>query len=131
MDILNQLRNPRKKIVICDDDDTLREYLRSKLAKLNVNIIGEAETGYDSLKLIVEKEPDIILLDIDMPLGDGLDVLRFIRNMDISARVVMLTGDGSNNIVNEALEYGADDFLLKREIALQKREFFLRVLGIE
>lgn len=130
MNTITKLKQPRKTIVICDDDDTLREYLREKITKLNIKIIGEAETGFDSLNMIIDLEPDIILLDIDMPMGNGLDVLRFIRSMDVSARIVMLTGDGSNDTVNEALELGADDFLLKREIVLQKRDFFLRVLGL-
>lgn len=125
------LKQPKKKVVICDDDMNLCGFLRAKFANLEVRICGEADTGYEALNLIVESKPDIILLDIDMPMGSGLTVLRFIREMDIGAKVVMLTGDNSPDTVNEALKLGANDFLLKSEIILKKREFFYRILDLE
>ncbi len=126
-----EMENPgsQKKVLICEDDPETRLLLRSMLQNYGYEICGEAENGLQSINLFEENRPDVVLLDIKMPKGDGLTVLRFIRDLDTVARVVMLTGDDSPHSVQTARKLGADDYLIKTSMVDTDR--FLKALGHE
>ncbi|RJP22621.1 MAG: response regulator [Candidatus Omnitrophota bacterium] len=106
-----------KRVLICEDDADCRFLLKAKLKQHGYEIAGEAKTGYQSLTLFMETKPDIVLLDIGMPKGSGLTVLRFIREIDQDIRIVMLTGDNKERTVKIALKLGANDYLIKNDIS--------------
>ncbi|HPO09182.1 MAG TPA: response regulator, partial [bacterium] len=86
-------QEPPKSVLVCEDDKGWRRILCARLEKMGYRIAGEAETGVESVNRFVETEPDIVLLDLKMPEGDGLTVLRFVRELNNEVRVVMITAD--------------------------------------
>ena len=115
-----------ERVLVCDDDPGTRLLVCTILEKYGYRVVGEAENGLQSLNLYVEREPDIVVLDIKMPLGDGLAVLRYIRALDRKSRVVMLTVDDSPDAVKAALRLGADDYVIKTSLNTPR---FLEALG--
>src|ERR671933_533623 len=85
----------------------------SKVLQDNGHEVVQAENGVDAVRQFAEHRPDAVLLDITMPEMDGLAALREIRKFDPNARVAMVTAMGQQAIVKEALQAGAQDFVLK------------------
>ena len=79
----------------------------------DLELIGEAGNGEDAIRLALEIEPDLILMDLNMPGIDGLETTRRMRDADIDARIVMFTVSDEQSHVLEALRNGADGYLLK------------------
>lgn len=106
----------KRRVLICDDDIVSRNINADYVAKLGYEIVGHATTGIDAMNQFAEKNPNVILLDINMPLGSGFTVLSFIRDISSTVVVVMITGDPlyfTPETVLKTLEIGANDYLIK------------------
>ena len=79
----------------------------------DLETVGEAGNGEDAIRLAQEVEPDLILMDLNMPGIDGLETTRRMRDADIDARIIMFTVSDEQGHVLEALRNGADGYLLK------------------
>lgn len=101
------------KILIVDDSRTSRKILRGILEELGYEVIGEATNGEEGVKMYEELKPDLVTLDITMPIMDGIDALKHIMAKDSSAKVVMVTAAGQKGNVVDALKLGAFDFISK------------------
>jgi len=101
------------KIIIVDDSRILRKILNTTLTDAGHEIVGEAGNGEEVLKLLETVTPDLITLDITMPVMDGLQALRSIKEQYPGIKVVMVSAAGQKNKVMEALKGGASDFLQK------------------
>lgn len=102
------------KILIVDDDEVDRLAFKRIISKINKNIeVFEALDGFETLKLLKEEKFDCIFLDYGLPQWDGLRVLKEIRNLQILTPVVIITGQGDENLVVELLKIGAEDYLPK------------------
>jgi len=101
------------KIIIVDDSRILRKILNGTLTEAGHEIIGEAGNGEEVLKLLETATPDLITLDITMPVMDGLAALKEIKDKYPGIKVVMVSAAGQKNKVMEALKAGASDFLQK------------------
>ncbi len=104
------------KIVVADDNREFNELLTSYLsAEPDFEIVGTAFNGKETLDLISEKVPDVLLLDIIMPHLDGIGVLETLSEMNLERkpRVIMLTAFGQENITRRAVELGAAYYILK------------------
>ncbi|HPA45666.1 MAG TPA: response regulator [bacterium] len=117
-----------KRVLICEDDADARLLIRSILRTNHFDVAGEAETGIQALNLFKETKPDIVLLDIQMPQGGGLTVLRFLREIDQKVRVILLTVDDSPHSVRTALKLGANDYVIKSSLTTPR---FLQALQME
>jgi AmiR/NasT family two-component response regulator len=101
------------KIVVVEDDATVRQFLRDTLEKdLGHKVVGEAATGTDMVRTVLELEPDIVVFDIHLPKLDGLEALRQIYQERIVAAVA-ITGDRDQSLVLRALEEHVLAYLLK------------------
>lgn len=100
-------------VLICDDDPVTNRMLSAKVKKFGYEVVGVAENGLEALNLVNEKRPAIVLLDINMPMGSGLTVLRFIRESKMQSKVIMLTSDDSPDSVLTAKKLGVDDYIIK------------------
>lgn len=101
------------RLLICDDHEVIRTGLASLLAGTDIQIIGEAANGKDALRLAQKDKPDVILLDIRMPDGDGLSTLEKLRAKVPESKVVMLSTYDNPTYIARAVALGASDYVLK------------------
>lgn len=100
------------KILIIDDSRTSRRILRGLLTEKGYEVV-EAENGADGVEKYKAENPDLVTMDITMPVMDGLEALRQIREYDASSHVVMVTAAGQESKVMEAVKLGAAEFITK------------------
>lgn len=103
-----------KRILVCDDDPLLVDLLSYRLSARGFEVIV-AKDGGEALDGLVEAKPDAIVLDAMMPVVDGYEVLRRVRENEAwsSVPVIMLTARKQERDVVEALELGASDYVVK------------------
>ncbi|KZX50656.1 two-component system response regulator NarL [Stutzerimonas stutzeri] len=102
------------RILLVDDHPMMRRGLRDLLdLEDDLETVSEAGNGEDAIRLAQEVEPDLILMDLNMPGIDGLETTRRMRDADIDARIIMFTVSDEQGHVLEALRNGADGYLLK------------------
>ena len=101
------------KILIVDDSRTSRRILRSILEGAGHEIIGEATNGQEGYEEYVQLKPDLVTLDITMPVLDGIETLKKIKEDFPDAKAVMVTAAGQKSKIVEAVQNGADDFVSK------------------
>jgi len=98
--------------LVVDDAAFIRLRTR-KLLEENGYEVEEAQDGKEAVLKFCEISPDIVLLDITMPVMDGIAALKEIKRIDPKAKVVMCTAVGQQSLVLEAIKAGANDYLLK------------------
>ena len=101
------------RILIVDDSRTSRKILRSILEDAGHEVIGEAMDGQDGVNKFKELRPDLVTLDITMPVMDGLEALSKIKECNKDAKVIMITAAGQQNKMVEAIKNGASEFVTK------------------
>ncbi len=101
------------KVLIIDDAKFMRMTLANLFKEHQFNVVGMAENGEEGVKLYKETSPDIVTLDITMPVMDGLQALKEIINFDPAAKVIMCSAMGQQKLVVKAIELGAKDFIVK------------------
>lgn len=112
-------------VLIVDDSKTSRRMLGDVLRNMGLEVIGEAVNGEDGFLKYKELRPDIVTMDITMPVMSGLESLLLIKHEDENARVVMITAAGQKNNLMAAVKAGAEEFLTK---PLEEEEI-RRVIG--
>ncbi len=101
------------KVLIIDDAKFMRKTLSTLFKKHNFTVVGLAENGKEGVELYKQTSPDIVTLDITMPVMDGLEALEHIIEYDPNANVIMCSAMGQQKLVVEAIERGAKDFIVK------------------
>jgi|SRR5690242_1478236 len=100
-----------KRILIVDDNHVIQDILRQFLCRgYQVDVVGNAS---QALAAVVQKGPDVILLDVRMPGVDGLSLLKSLREMGVQTPIFVMTGYDSTQVALEALESGATGYLPK------------------
>ena len=105
--------NMRKRILIAADTTFMREMLKSALDKEKYEIVGEATTGQQAVDQYKEKKPDLLILDINMPVMNGIDALTGVMEFDPNANVIMCSDQKQEPMIVLALKKGAKDFVVK------------------
>ena len=104
------------KVIICDDHFFYRQGVKTWLeTKEDIDIIGESKDGLGLIKQLRHVQPDVILLDINMPVMDGSAALVEIKKLYPHIKVVMLTMNDSKQMVLEMLKLGANGYLTKND----------------
>jgi DNA-binding NtrC family response regulator len=101
-----------RSILLVDDDVAFRHVMAGELKRLNYDV-SAAGSGEEGLKRLADAEPDIVLLDLQMPGINGLDTLKAIRESNPGVEVIMLTGHGSIDTAIESIRAGAFDYVVK------------------
>lgn len=101
------------KILIVDDSKTSRKFLRTMLEEAGHEIVSEAVNGLEGVEKFKVYQPDIVTMDITMPVMDGIDAVKEIIDIEPSAKVIMVTAAGQKSNMVEALKRGAADFIQK------------------
>jgi DNA-binding NarL/FixJ family response regulator len=105
------------KLLLADDHAIVREGLRSLLkAHGDWEIVGEAADGRQAVALVNELKPDIVILDISMPLLNGLEATRQILKIRPQTRVLILTMHQSDSLIRDILDVGARGYILKTDV---------------
>ena len=105
--------NNEISIIIADDHPIFRAGIKQITESTGIKIIGEASDGEEALKLINELRPDAAVLDIDMPVIDGLGVLAEIKKLKIDIKIIFLTVHKNEKLFNKAMDTGAYGYVLK------------------
>lgn len=101
------------KVLIVDDAAFMRATLKGMLERNGFEVAGEAENGNDCIEKYKVLQPDIVTLDITMPHKDGIQALKELKQLDSSAKVIMISAMGQENLVKEAIVSGAKGFIVK------------------
>ncbi len=101
------------KILLVDDEDHIRAFLKALLKQSGQYRVVEARDGNEALALFESERPDAVMMDINMPVMDGVSALRQMREQDPEAVVVMLTAKATEYAVRECLHAGASNFIRK------------------
>jgi DNA-binding NarL/FixJ family response regulator len=102
------------RVVICDDQDVVREGLRVILGTApGMTVVGMAEDGAKALELVAQTQPDVVLMDLNMPGISGIQATRMIRERYPAVRVLALTTYDADEWVFDAIRAGAAGYLLK------------------
>ena len=109
----NQKKSSPGKILIVDDNDVMRALLRGILRNEDYQVVGEARNGIQALEMVERMTPDVVCLDVIMPEMNGLETLKIIKRDFPQVSVIMITGNASKENVQEALELGANGFVVK------------------
>lgn len=100
-------------ILIVDDSRTSRRILRGILESAGHTIVGEAKDGKEGVDLFRQLSPELVTMDITMPVVDGVEAMKVIHEMGPDAKVVMVTAAGQKGKVVECLRDGASEFITK------------------
>ena len=102
------------RILIADDHPVFRRGLRMIIeAEASMKVVAEAEDGMTALARIQAEEPDVAVLDVDMPNGGGFDVVRQMQKLNLATAVIFLTMYKDEGLFNKALDLGALGYILK------------------
>lgn len=102
-------------VVLADDEEIIRNGLEKLINSFDIDlkVIGKAKNGVEALKLIKEYSPNIIIMDINMPLMDGLKTIEKINEIDPLAKTIIISGYDKFEYAKKALELGVFNYLLK------------------
>lgn len=117
------------KILIVDDSRTSRKILKGMLEEAGHTIVGEAVNGEEGVEMFKSLAPELVTLDVTMPVMDGIECLKQIKAEDSDAKVVMVTAAGQKSKMIEAISNGADEFISKPFDADKLKGIISKVVG--
>ncbi|MDR3708553.1 MAG: response regulator [Capsulimonadaceae bacterium] len=118
-----------KKILISDDAMFMRTMLRKILETNGYEVCGEATNGQEAVDKYIEHSPDLVLMDITMPVLDGISAVKAIKAKDPNCKIIMCTAMGQKEMVFEAIRSGAKDFIVKPFQAPRVLQSVEKILG--
>jgi DNA-binding NarL/FixJ family response regulator len=110
-------RPPERRVVLADDHVIFRQGLRAVLEREGLAIVGEASDGHAAVRLCESERPEIAILDIAMPLLNGVDAAREVRRLSPETRIVLLTMYAEEPYVLASLRAGVEGYVLKSNAA--------------
>ncbi|MCR4990713.1 MAG: response regulator [Lachnospiraceae bacterium] len=113
------------RILIVDDSRTSRRMLKEILGEMGHEVVDEAVNGEEGFVKYKELKPDLVTLDITMPVLDGIQALSLIKKFDPEAKAVMITAAGQREKMIKAVKYGASEFITKP----YEKEVVEKILG--
>lgn len=102
-----------KTVIIVDDEPITRMDLSDMLQELGFSVVGEAADGFDAIELCRSRHPDVVLMDVKMPIFDGLTASETILDEDLASCVVLLTAFSDRDVIDRASKAGVTGYLVK------------------
>lgn len=107
------------KIIIADDHPIFTQGVSQILStKENLQLVGQASDGKSALELIRKMEPDIAILDVQMPIMDGFEVAKFVRSENINTKIIFLTMFNEEAFIRKVFELGIKGYILKESAVI-------------
>lgn len=103
---------PKRKIIIIDDNPDQRFVLKGLLTDIGCEVIAEGASGLDAVKLLQNKTPDVVFMDVAMPGMDGIDAVNMIKNLN-PLPVILITGKKDEKTIQRATDAGVFAYLVK------------------
>jgi len=103
----------KPRILLADDEFHMRAFIAALLKKIDCDVVGQATNGVEAIALYREKKPDLLLLDINMPVKTGMEALADVRAEFPDAKVIMLTSVVDEQNVVQCVEAGAAGYIRK------------------
>ena len=100
-------------VLVCDDAVFMRTMVSDILSQAGFTVVGEAENGKQAVEKYQQLKPDLVMMDIIMPEMGGIEAVKKITQLDPGARILMCSAMGQQALVQEALQAGARDFVVK------------------
>lgn len=100
-------------VMLVDDSAFMRNMLKKLVEESGGSVVGEAGDGGEAITKYSELKPNLVFMDIMMPNVNGIEALKGIMASDKTAKIIMCTSVGQEKVVNEAVEAGASDFVVK------------------
>jgi DNA-binding NarL/FixJ family response regulator len=118
------------RVLIADDHRLFAEALEAILGgDGRIAVVGQAADGCEAVRLTEELHPDVVLMDISMPVMDGIEAARTIRSGDGDSSILMLTGSNSRSDVDRARQAGASGYVTKDRIAAELIDAIVEIAG--
>ncbi len=105
------------KVVLADDHPIVRDGIKNLLnGSVGIEVVGEAEDGEEAYQLVLEKKPDVLLLDMELPIINGVDLTQRLVEEKVKVRVLALSSYNDKGYISEMLALGASGYLIKDEV---------------
>jgi two-component system, chemotaxis family, chemotaxis protein CheY len=101
------------KILLVDDESHIRKYVGLILKQLGAKSILEAGNGQEAIAVYEREKPELVLLDVNMPIMDGLETLKILKAIDPDCVAIMLTSLANRQTIEEAIAHGAANYIRK------------------
>ena len=101
------------RILIVDDISFVRKSLKQILTSLGYEVVGEAMNGREAVELYEQIQPDLVTMDLAMPIMNGIEATKEILKLDPAASIVILTALTQENLATDAILAGAKDYIVK------------------
>jgi two-component system, chemotaxis family, chemotaxis protein CheY len=118
------------KVLLVDDSSFMRTILKNIILKDPFVMAGEADNGKDGVELYKKLKPDLVTMDIVMPVMDGIDAVKAIKVFDPEAKIIMVSAMGQQSMVIDSIQAGARDFIIKPFQPPRVQEALKRVMGL-
>jgi DNA-binding NarL/FixJ family response regulator len=103
-----------KRVVLCDDHEIVRDAIKSRMANSGVvEIVGEAADGREVVDVVKEFDPDVVIIDVEMPKRDGIEATREVLKARPRTKVIIFTAHAQPDLLALALRAGASGYVLK------------------
>ncbi len=104
------------RVVLADDHPVVRSGIKGLVDRaVDIQVVGEASTGKEALDLVKELAPDVLLLDMQLPDMNGIEVMQHLQQEGASVKILVLSAHNDPNYIRGLIEYGAAGYLLKEE----------------
>lgn len=100
-------------VLLVDDEAHIRKFVGLMLRQLGVTVIVEATNGQEAVAAYKRENPDLVLLDVNMPIMDGIETLRALKEVDPDCVVIMLTSLANRQTIDDAVSLGAVNYIRK------------------
>lgn len=114
-----------KSVLVVDDIAFMRASLKMIIERNGFKVVAEADNGMTAVQKYKENRPDIVTMDITMPVCDGIKAVKMIKDFDSEAKIVMISNMGQEEFIKEAVFAGAKGFIVKPF----REEFVVQALG--
>jgi DNA-binding NarL/FixJ family response regulator len=105
---------PIIRVLVVEDYEPMRQFVRARLQKrCDLQVVGEASDGLEAVQKAMELKPDLVLMDIGLPYLNGIEAARQIRELVPDAKIIFLTLESADDVVEEAFSLGALGYVFK------------------